>query len=424
MSRLPILLLAVCLACLARADGTFAKLGGALAHPGIPYQRAVVAHHDGLEMLLVESTLDGPAGEYVWIVPVPKPPTRVMAVDEFGLYRLQMGQFAPSMRSEAPSSGFYRWAGIWFGILGLATLALGIDRSRRERTAVAVVGVALAGAVGIVFFSPAASAAKMAATAGGVTSISAHRAGNYRVDVLSANDPEALAKWMAKRGGRLEGAAKAAVAAYVRDGWCFAVAQLRSHNGGQATPHPLAIEFRTPRPIYPMRLTGTQPGRLMLDLYVIADGTAVVPPLRPWISTQYTKGRVRSDTPVDEDTLSASALEAMAWKGAIVTRLRGEVSPAEMARDYEIQTKPFEKYRIRLVTTSIVEETRMAWLFLAAGASLLVAALATAFAGLPLGKRVLIAAVLSAVVGGMAYQATTAGLERIESGVYRVVEES
>jgi hypothetical protein len=347
-----------------------------------------------------------------------------MAVDEFGLYRLELGRLGPSVRREAPSSGYYLWNGIWFGILGLATVALGIDRSRRERTAVAVVGLALAGAVGIFFYSPAASTAKAAATAGGVTSIAAHRAGNYRVDVLSATDPDALAKWMAKRGGRLEGAAKAAVAAYVRDGWCFAVAQLRPHKGGRATPHPLALEFRTPRPIYPMRLTGTQPGRLMLDLFVVADGTAVVPPLRTWVSTQYSGGRVRSDTPVDEDMLSASALEAMAWKGAVVTRLRGEVSPAEMARDYEIQTKPFEQYRIRLVTTAAVEATRTAWLFLAGGTVLLVVGLATAFAGMSPGRRILIALALVAVAGGVAHRASTLGLERLEAGFYRVEGEA
>jgi len=44
--------------------------------PNIPVQRALIKYHEGTEVIIVESTLDGEGGDYGWIIPVPNPPKK------------------------------------------------------------------------------------------------------------------------------------------------------------------------------------------------------------------------------------------------------------------------------------------------------------------------------------------------------------
>jgi hypothetical protein len=414
-----ILLLLAVMAAWARADGTFAKLGATVdgAAPGIPYQRAIVAYRDGVETMVVESTLNGPAGDYAWIVPLPSPPTRVTAVSP-DAFSTSAWRVRPAVAFTRGFGMIYFWqlAGICLGLVGLCIALFGFGKQNPRRTGHWVIAATVLWMLVSTIFFPV-FAGRPASI---IDPISRHLAGNYEVEVLKTQDEGALTQWLRPRGGQLNPRARQTVAAYGREGWCFAVAQLRPHKGGQATPHPLAFEFRTPRPIYPMRLTGTQTNALILDLFVVANGSAELPPLRTWVSRKaYEAGQ--SDR-VDRALLAQAPLAALAWKGATITRLRGELRPEQMGRDFEIRTKPFEARKIRVTTDELLADERRALALWWGGLALFVVASGTAFAGFAFDRRIAWSVLSSVAIGMGAYLIDSPTVERIEPNVYLVAQ--
>jgi hypothetical protein len=413
-----ILLLLAVMAAWARADGTFAKLGATVdgAAPGIPYQRAIVAYRDGVETMVVESTLNGPAGDYAWIVPLPSPPTRVTAVSPDALMATTRRNLRPSVAVLGFGVSVLGQAiGIGLTLIGFVVALLGFGTKNRVRNGLAAIAAVVLWTFVLLVFYPV-FAGPASAT---LDPRSAFLVGNYEVKVLKTRDAGALANWLRERGGELSPRARQAAEAYVRDGWCFAVAHLREHPGGRTRPHPLAFEFRAPRPIYPMRLTGTQTDALVLDLIVLAAGSAELPELPIWVSQ---KARSSYEgTQVDAGFLANSPLEALSWKDATVTRLRGELRPEQMSHDFEIRTKPREQRRIELTTEQLLTNERWALTLLCGGLALFVVASGTAFAGRGSDRRIAWAVLTSVAFGLGGYTSYAPGVERIEPGIYRVV---
>ncbi|MGV3614244.1 MAG: DUF2330 domain-containing protein [Fimbriimonas sp.] len=415
MVRVLALIINLFLASVVLADGTFAKLG-ALARPGIPYQRAIISYRDGIQTMVVESTLDGPPGDYVWIVPVPTPPKRVMEVTPEGM-RYADRHLGPIVSRLDAGTDVLHWVGVWLALVAFAVAWRGFHPDRRRRDLTVAIGVAVAGAIGAALFTPVF--ASQSGSPKGVISVSAHRAGSYRVDVLRPDDGKALREWVEMRGGSLTAEAQATADAYVRDGWCFAVAQLKPHPGGQAVPHPLGLEFKSPRPIYPMRLTGTQTNDLLLELIVVADGMARVEPLRNWYARQ-SKWGVLTGTTADADQLQVMPLDAVTWSGSTTTRLRGVVSPAQMKRDFEIEVgaPPVQPYRIRILPAKAVAAFRSSVAIGVGSFAAFVLACALAMRGSSTGSRLLLCALGALSCGGAAYVLTCSSMERLEPDYY------
>ena len=64
------------------ADGTyFAEKNLKEAKPKIPAQRAVLKFDGKEQIMLIESTLDGPQGTYSWVIPLPAKPTYLKSVN-------------------------------------------------------------------------------------------------------------------------------------------------------------------------------------------------------------------------------------------------------------------------------------------------------------------------------------------------------
>ena len=80
MKRLLLLLLLLLAMPIAGADGVYTGPPGFV--PAIPNQRAVIFYKDGVQTLIVQSTLDAPKGEYAWVVPLPAEPTQYAAGKE------------------------------------------------------------------------------------------------------------------------------------------------------------------------------------------------------------------------------------------------------------------------------------------------------------------------------------------------------
>ena len=65
----------------ALADGGFWPAQAFPKMPEIPAQRAIIAFRDGVETLVVESTVASPSPMVGWTVPLPADPTRIAPVD-------------------------------------------------------------------------------------------------------------------------------------------------------------------------------------------------------------------------------------------------------------------------------------------------------------------------------------------------------
>jgi len=64
--------LVVCLPASALADGKF--YSSERVPPGLPYQRALIAHDGGRELLILQSKFEGEAKDFGWVVPLPSVP--------------------------------------------------------------------------------------------------------------------------------------------------------------------------------------------------------------------------------------------------------------------------------------------------------------------------------------------------------------
>jgi hypothetical protein len=68
------------------------------------------------------------------------------------------------------------------------------------------------------------------------------------------------------------------IADYAKQGWVFAAAKLsRPDATDKTSPHPLAFMFKADRAVYPLRLTGVENHRCLVELYVFGESRAELP---------------------------------------------------------------------------------------------------------------------------------------------------
>lgn len=398
----------VLLASWASADGVYVPLGEPVKL-GIPYQQAVVAFRNGEETMVVRSALSAPPGDYAWIIPVPSAPKRIVGVDDSPLDMLHV-DFRPAPLDPPLNAGPCGYVVGWFGIM-LAIAAALMRRPIVLACAVPCMAIFLLGVYLTTGPRPPTDA-----TAAGIQTLSDGMAGQYHVQVVRGNDGQELVSWLRKQNGGLSPRATQIAKHAASQGWCFIVAKLKNKGKEPAYPHALAITFPTPKPIYPMQLTGTMPGKLLLELVVIADGTAAVHPLCRIISNHGGLGfwMLDSDGHVIDDKKKVN----LDWPHCVATFLRAELTPADMTRDYTIEINRFQEIKRRVSTIDefmpLVRRTTFAWVGIAIGLVGL---------GLCRSKAIWIgkvaALVLVGLLAGGAYQAYALhSVEKIESTLY------
>jgi Uncharacterized protein conserved in bacteria (DUF2330) len=102
--------------------------------------------------------------------------------------------------------------------------------------------------------------------------VSARLIGGYRVTVLRGGSGQTLLAWLRSHKYGLPAAAKPILSVYIAQRWYFVAIRLASRDTGEVKP--LAIAFRFPRIVYPMRLSRAASDRVSLELFVDADGPA------------------------------------------------------------------------------------------------------------------------------------------------------
>lgn len=339
------------------ADGKYFGRITAAVEPGIPHQAAIVAFRDGVQTLIVQSTVSADGEEVGWILPLPAVPTAIEAATPGTIATLEQ-LVQPAFITERDMRAGH-WlstaAALIFAIMLLAACVVRRTKTPAWRVVQYVVALPIVAFLVLGLFLPAAarprSHAAQARTEAGAQILIHETIGAYDVTVLTADRGAEVRDWLTGNGFECDEASVKTLDAYVNEGWCFAAAKVRWSEDGTLTPHPLKVVFPVAEAVYPMRLTGvgaTQP--LALDLFIIGEDRAQATGLDVWRCESLIHETFQWDGPIDQYAGESTRLRlghpqitSLLWDGAVLTHLSGSLAPEEMAkRDVAIAWRPAE----------------------------------------------------------------------------------
>jgi len=346
------------------ADGVAFPEVAVEATPAIPHQRALIVHRNGVETLVVESAFDTGSAAVGWVLPLPGEPTKLDVADG-GMFASLAVSLGPKLIHDIRH--FWQIPAAVLALLAPGALA-GILARKPSEWVVRVLLAELLGIVGLSFIVGLLGTAATGPGAGawGVEVAAERRVGNYDASVLRAADSGALSRWLAANSFRpLRPAERQVVDDYIARKWCFVVARLGRAGGGLLTPHPIAATFRSPAPVYPMKLTGLAGSSTQVDLFVVADGQGRMAGFDCIAAARFRK--LAAATPerdaawtvapyygaehIDMAIGSPDASERM-WDGCVVTHLRGTLRPSDMRADLTVELAEAVPFRVRRYTRS------------------------------------------------------------------------
>jgi hypothetical protein len=293
---------ALCALCLvaaaaARADGHFVWRWDADRDLSEPTQKALVGYKDGQETLVLQVRYAGAASDFGWLVPLPaKPEVSVLAEAEDPF--AQLSYYMQSARAEA----------------GLAPGGTRRARPMADDDAVQV--------------------------------LERGQAGAFDLAVLSAGSGGALQAWLGDNGFKVRADEQQLLDDYTRQGWVFAAFKIRPQAlSSTAAPDlgdlpAVALRFKAPRAVLPLRVSSLNPGLTELLLYTLGEGGLKPVPQGhlPRFGDQpapLLKGAMPQFAPVERLELPKAfdALRAGAWRNARLAKYRVLVFPDEMDQD-------------------------------------------------------------------------------------------
>lgn len=323
--------------------------------PPMPDQQAIIAFDAaaGLQTMAVESRFVPAATgtEHAWVVPLPGPDAPDIRQATPGLFPTTRTVFLP--RVVGGGSG----AGSFFVIL-LAALLLALFAARvfGEAPAKFLVGAAVVVLL-IGCLLPTLGSARAVRPGGdGVVELARESLGAHDVTVIAAGDDgdsgSRLRAWLIGHEFELPASAQPILADYSSRGWVFAACRLDpSRAADPVAAAPLVFKFRTPRPVYPMRLTGVGNVALDVDLFVFADGRAAATgfeAVRCSALVADNSGRVpsgrRAAVSADDQWPVVAGHEGLLEVGGgrtVATHLRATLSPGQQRDDISIRLGPF-----------------------------------------------------------------------------------
>jgi Uncharacterized protein conserved in bacteria (DUF2330) len=347
------LLLFLVLLSVANADGKFFRPKLQEATPTIPYQRAVLKFDGYEQVMLVESTLNGPPATYGWVIPLPKKPSYVKAVNP-AYIDASFKYVKPRIETQSE----FPFAGLVVAILYAAiALTSGLRHRGREagmRILFFILETMLPLVLCVVLFPVFAQSKSSAMEAAAVAEMnkvdveSLGTIGSYEVSVVSGNTGEPILKWLRDHKLTVTEKDLPVISAYAKEGWVFLAAEIRKTESGSYPPHPIKAVFPTDRLIYPMRLTGIQDEPLRLELLVVSNREALIPGMESWAcDNSDIKVPIGISTDQDKEIYSdwRTGEYAMAKNGMVWTYLRGEFMPEQMRSDFGVDWRLMQRSR-------------------------------------------------------------------------------
>jgi uncharacterized membrane protein len=320
-----------------------------------PDQRALLHFADGTETLVVETTFVGAGTNFAWVVPLPAAP-EISAVPRTVFTNLER-LFQPEVIHKQ-----VRW---WMGMLVVAVIVGILIRQSRKggfsvvELLIIIAFIGLLAAISIPNFVKARGGAGISIEHAGVQILARQTVGVFDTVTLSSPDGAALTRWLNEHGFAVPAAAAPVIADYAKQGWVFAAAKLsRPDATGKTSPHPLAFKFKTDRAVYPLRLTGVENDRCLVELYVFGASRAELPGFKveQCLATEFAWQATRPISPTDYPTnepfvepkpghlrLRHPALRYLVAGSTVGTKFTGTLDAAAMSRDAYFTWVPFER---------------------------------------------------------------------------------
>jgi hypothetical protein len=254
-----------------------------------PEQKALVCFRDGTEDLIISPSFEGDARDFAWVVPVPARPK--VEIVRGALFHELMRLVAP-----APPAATLRGKG-------------------RELAA---------------------------PQSAGVTVIEEKRVGAYKVAVLEATDGQALVNWLNTNGYHMPEKALGPVKQYVKERWTFVASKIQSPKAGaglrSGTLAPLRLTFKARQPVYPMRLSATNPRPFKTLIYLAFSPKEIGRTAQVVIPTQsplrYKQGaRIKAAIQAGQK-LYPTLAKLLPGGAKIFVQDGGYIRPEESTRDY------------------------------------------------------------------------------------------
>lgn len=305
--------------------------------PEVTAQQALLVHRDGVETMVIASTLDSESQELGWIIPVPAKPTALKKANP-GVLKVFDMQSGPRVHNHVD------WGDVSTLMLFLITLIVWIIAFRGFRGPTKLtkkdklVRAQCALYLSLLFFifstsTSARSRGIPVVLQSGVTVHDQVQVGNYQTSVIEAENPQALNVWL-KTNSLAELPENAVTVAkdYIAKNWVFCCFRLTRSDAGLNTPHPVQISFPSEQLIYPMQFTALTGESGYFDLFTLTDKHVVCEDLETKVSVPLTyQGKTEYDEQplwVNEGEgirLGGNLMEDVAWEMPIFARFSGKL---------------------------------------------------------------------------------------------------
>ncbi|MBI4244559.1 MAG: DUF2330 domain-containing protein [Planctomycetes bacterium] len=279
------------------ADGKF--FNNDKIPPNEPYQRAIIVHNNGEELLVIQPKIETKSKQFGWIVPVPGEARLGFIEPE------KMGRLFWSFGLRSQPTVIYISTIFFFAVVIVLFLVLVFNTyiytkyKKRPSRLINYFSVLLLLFCVLLLFNYTTIGGYLGV--GGIEVIGEGQVGIYDAKVVKATNSDDLIKWLKTNGFNYTGEDKNSFDQYIKKNWVFVTLLsepdkeaekefhcqtcldsnricIPSHNTKtkkgfpdfQGMVQPIALLFKTAEPVYPYALTGTYNKESELLLYVFS----------------------------------------------------------------------------------------------------------------------------------------------------------
>ncbi len=344
--------------------------------PEVPAQRAILKWKDGVETLVISSTLDSESQELGWIIPLPSVPDTIEKETPGPLKTINFC-LQPDITHEMTSVV----RSVLFMVVFL-NLVLAIILFRRESLWSFLLWLFLLMMIfGLCLGSLSSAGSSSGTRPGRLVAEKTASVGSYEIAILRPQKAEELSGWLSENEfASLPSKADSIMEAYIKDRWVFATIKLRRDEAGSNTPHPIRMSFRSQELIYPLMLTSLAGGSTFFELYVIGSERANCDLLKteycdrfnPWTSDSEGRGQeFESKTLYRGENARAKighqSLVQMMWPGCILTKLSGNIKSEQTTKDLRFKWETFKPQQEHYYTSLGATQTALVFFILLNG---------------------------------------------------------
>lgn len=315
-----------------------------LARPHITAQRAIVKYKDGVQTVIMQSSLSSDAQELGWLVALPTVPTSVKQIGK-GLFT-ELSGAAPTLLVFSSADARLLFNLTFFLMILYVLLLLMLNKIRFIHLVVLLLFVC------VIF---AAEFTNMSRSRGTKTNRSldltpSKAVGNYDIEIIKPDSKKALGDWLVgQKISPLLAAQDTLVTNYIEKGWCFVAIKLHRTESGESVVHPLSFTFSSKKSIYPMALNTLGTSGSYFEFYVLGDAVAS----HPQLMTNYVK-KFSEQKPLKCKSGEACECEVgppLVYYGSFYSGGLTDFSSADLFWDGMVVTK----LSARLETTDLVD---------------------------------------------------------------------